>query len=1242
MRKEEMKKKKSELSRNLWVRLKNKSSHWMTEKGNEIRGDVLFLKKTSHFSWKKALGGVGLAGVLVVGVLLGRNNSQKVQAITLPSGGGVNYSYSGSGNINWSDGESTLANNMTIDGQVAFCINPFVDVFQGAYATQAGQNDAAHALFNQMTPYQQKLLNNVTYIGMVNNAQANPNMDFATQLLLAMIQAGQNGISGTINPTPTVDTAQLKNVLGGRTITGWTSTGATGDAITYAQTIMAQAAAMGQTPKFNPNPLKIIAGRSATTTDVNGVLAGGAGGYSLPYDKIFPSNGLTVKVNGNSVSVSASTSASGAGTVGFKTRLGDQAPQYIYGTINPDGTVGQELFATTDPAQTVASLDVQVIPLTSHQIKKTGTDAGGQQDAKPIPGTKFTETVYSPDGSIDTGVDGAFDTVDAQGNKTGTVTFKKGVAQNITTGTDGTVTIKNYAPEGDTFKDVETYVPAPYVLGHTNSQGNLVNDPITGTYTSSGLSISTFTDTKQVGAIKLHKSGTLSGNDMLNSEYSLAGMVFGIKDSSGNIVAQMTTDANGDAVSNNTSTTSPLIVDGKTKYTVYEISVPDTSGFVSTFKPVEVTFKYAGETVVINYENANGENQEVTISDKGEKHDAATDANANGDETLQGTQFGYHYAEDVKDSKGQLLHHKDDFVKMKDGFTKAPITITQGTLASTDESLIVQVDKDNLWSVIGLPKVTGGYYRQEVQSGWGEVLSTEKYYFGDPSSDEMNANQDTGVVDENVKPVNDTMIYGLAFQKMFENNGSLTGENGAKFLFKSENGKFEQEAVSGDSTGFDGFTTPGMVKVSGIPIGKTSIHQTFVPEGTLPVDDMEVDFGPATTNGAPDEYTVTITWASGSNKGHVIYTKTMPKDQFIDQAVMFNVNLGVLTDKPVTPPELPATIQGMTQVQQATVTFDKEGKGTVKDLYQAIASGTGEIEGSEKGSKIGDELIAKVVGVYNQRTKEVIPAMGEAKLITASFTTKQAMVDVTFNRKDAKKGIEASDSLTMLEELYDKTTDEVLKANTSDFESMTPEQIVNETVNVEVPEVKRPTIKTKAHTTKDGGEQTYKALSSKAKAYDDVMLTHALKDQQLVSQLHYVIKDEKGNVKKDMILKTLHFTIDDATAKAQMKTFETQVDLTKLPKGGYLVWTEELFAPKADINTAKPLVKYNDLNNKDESLYLPAPTIIEKLLPDTGEKAGIWLSVLGIGFVSLAAFVSMKRCKLKQMKNKPITKLGGK
>jgi hypothetical protein len=1228
-------KKQLSKTRNLWTRVKRKSRHWLTEKHKEVRGDTLFIKYSSHFSWKKTLTGVVLVGITLVAVIGNSDKPKKVEAITLPSGGGVNYEYAGSGNLNWSDGQTTLANNMTINGVVAFCINPFVDVFQGANATQAGQDDAAYALLKQMTEYQKNLLTNVTYVGISNNAQNDPNMNFATQLSIAMIEAGQNGIPGTINSTPSIDASKLNNVLGGRTITGWTSTGATGDAITYAQTILAQAAAMAEIPVFSPNPLTVIAGRSATTTDTKGVLSGGAGGYGLPFDHISTSSGLSVSRTENTLTVSVSANASGTGTVEVWNNAPTYIPYFVYGTINPDNTVGQEMFATRDPATLEASLNVKIIPLTSHQLKKTGTGEGGQQDAKPIPGTKFTETVYSPDGSIDTGVDGTFDTVDAQGNKTGTVIFNKGVAQNITTGADGTVTIKNYAPEGDTFKDVETYVPAPYVLGHTNSQGNLVNAPMTGTYTSSGLSTSTFTDTKQVGAIKLHKSGTLSGNDMLNSEYSLAEMVFGIKDNSGNVVAQMTTDANGDAVSNNTSTTSPLIVDGKTKYTVYEISVPDNSGFVSTFKPVEVTFKYAGETVVINYENANGENQEITISDKGDKHDAALDANANGDETLQGTQFGYHYAADVKDSKGQILHHKDDFVHMKDGFDKAPITITQGTLASTDESLIVQVDKDNLWAVLGLPKVTRGYYRQEVQSGWGEALSTKKYYFGDPSSDEMNANQDTGVIDENVKPVNDTLIYGLSWQKMFENNSSLTGEDGARFLFKSEKGQFEQEVVSGNSTGFDGFATPGMVKVSGLPIGKTSIHQTFAPEGTMPVDDMEVDFGPATTDGAPDNYTVTITWASGSNKGHVIYTKTMPKEEFIDQAVMFNVNLGVLTDKPVTPPELPATIQGMTQVQKATVAFDKEGNGTVQDLYQAIASGTGVIEGAKKDSKIGDDLVARVVGVYNQRTKEIIPATGEAKLITANFVSKQALIDVKFNSKDAKKGIKPNDSLTMLEELYDKTTDEVIQAGTSDFEAMEPEAIVNETVNVEAP--KPPTLKTKAHTTKDGADQTYTSISDKAMAYDDVMLTDVMKDQQLVSKLHYILKDEKGNIKKDMILATINFKIDDATVKSQMKTLESQIDLTQLPEGGYLVWTEKLFAPKADITTARPLVSYDNLNNKDESLYLPK--ITHPALPDliininTGSKA-VGTGVLIVALASIGGLLGFKIYKSRKESQK--------
>lgn len=1219
---------------------RGKSWSWMTKRHNAIRRDALFIKETTHFSWKKGVAAFGLFCTLLFSILLGTGSIQKILAVTLPSGGNVNYEYSGAGTVNWSNGEGTSANFMKVDGTVVFCINPFVDVFEGAYATRAGQSDAAYALWNQMTPYQQNLMNNIAYIGEVNNAQSDANMNFATQLSLWMIEAGQNGIPGTINVTPTIDASKMKNVLGGRTITSWTSTGATGDAITYAQTLLAQAAIMGETPSFDPNPLTVIAGRSATTTDTKGVLAGSAGGYSKPFDYFQASNGLSVSRNGNSLTISATSNASGTGVIKVANASSTEAPWFIYGTINPQGTIGQELFATRDPGNIQAQLDVKIIPLTSHQLVKKGTGEGGQQTSSPVPGTKFTETVRKPDGSIDTGVHGTFDTVDKTGNKTGTITFNKGVAKNITTGADGTVTIKNYAPEGDTFEDVETYVPAPYVLGHTNSQGVLVNDPIKGTFTSSGLSTSTFIDTKQVGAIKLHKSGKLSDNDMLNSEYSLAGMVFGIKDSTGNLVAQMTTDAKGDAVSNNTSTTSPLVVDGKTKYTVVELSVPENSGFVSTFKPVEVTFNYAGETVVINYENATGDNQEITLSDKGEKHDVATDNDANGEETVLGTQYGYYYAADVKNSQGTLIHHKDDFVSMDDGFTKAPITINKGTLASQDKSLIVQVNEDAQWEVINLPKVTGGYYRQEVQAGWGEVLSTTKYYFGDPKSDEMNANQETGVIDNEVKPVNDTMLYGLAFQKMFENNGSLTGEDGARFLFKSENGKFEQEAVSGESTGFDGFATPGMVKVSGIPIGRTLMHQTFAPEGTTRVDDILIDFGTVSEDGAPDEYTVTITWASGSNKDHVIYTKTMPKEDFIDQAVMFNLNMGLLTDKPITPPEAPATIKGLTQVQKGTVEFDEKGVGHVQDLYQAVASGLGIFEDSELGSKIEDEMQVKVIGVYNQRTKEIIPARGEAKLITASFLSKQAVVEVAFNQKDAKEGIEKGDSLTMLEALIDTTTGETLPVNTSDFEAMTPEEIVNETVNVLLPEAKIPTLNTRAHTNANSLEQTYTVLKEKAMAYDDIELTNALKDQQLVSKLHWVMQDEKGNIIKDKVLSTLETVLDEEAVKNQRTTVQTQVDQTQLQEGGYLVWTTELFDKDADLSTARPLVSHNDLKNKEETLYLPVSPkeevivkkIIKKILPKTGEEKALW-SLAGFGILLVGSAI-WQRDKIKGFFNK--------
>lgn len=340
---------------------------------------------------KKQIASVGILALTLCGTVAGLTQadilsispfSSPARSISLPDKGLVNYKFSGTGTVKWSNGHEASANFMEVNGTTTFCLEPFVDVFNGAYATRAGQNEAVYKLWNEMTEYQRNLINNITYIGEVNNAEADKNINLATQFAMWLVEAGQNEVLGLLPKVSEVDTAKLNNVVGGHKITDLESTGADiNKVIEHATIILKQAVASSKNPDFNPNPLTVVAGSSATATDKAGVIAGNAGGYGTPFDMVQASKGLTAKRNGNSLEVSATPSAIGDnGSVKVRNYINEGfQPSYIYGTINPDSTVGQTLFATSDPANLKGELKVKTIGLGEATLLKQDADTGSTE-----------------------------------------------------------------------------------------------------------------------------------------------------------------------------------------------------------------------------------------------------------------------------------------------------------------------------------------------------------------------------------------------------------------------------------------------------------------------------------------------------------------------------------------------------------------------------------------------------------------------------------------------------------------------------------------------------------------------------------------------------------------------------------------------------------------------------------------------------------------------------------------------
>lgn len=134
-----------------------------------------------------------------------------------------------------------------------------------------------------------------------------------------------------------------------------------------------------------------------------------------------------------------------------------------------------------------------------------------------------------------------------------------------------------------------------------------------------------------------------------------------------------------------------------------------------------------------------------------------------------------------------------------------------------------------------------------------------------------------------------------------------------------------------------------------------------------------------------------------------------------------------------------------------------------------------------------------------------------------------------------------------------------------------------------------PTIKTKAHT-KDGDQTIQKVEVSKTTpVYDKIMMTNAEKGDQMVASLHRIVTDKDGKVTESKVIRTLNFTIDDETVKAQEKQIESTVDTTKdadVPETSTVtyVWTEDLFDEGKDTKKDEPKAKHDDLKDQDQTL----------------------------------------------------------
>ncbi|EAC3171883.1 hypothetical protein AAU33_02430 [Listeria monocytogenes] len=230
-----------------------------------------------------------------------------------------------------------------------------------------------------------------------------------------------------------------------------------------------------------------------------------------------------------------------------------------------------------------------------------------------------------------------------------------------------------------------------------------------------------FNNNKQMGTVKLTKSGQEFGANMPNDNYTLKDALYGIYNSSDERVGELITDEKGYAESNSLSLG---------QYYLLEEKAP--SGYLLSDEKLPFEIKYAGQDVAVT----NTEVQAVDVEQKGTakliKEDAETGDIAQGKATLDGAVY-------------ELYRSSDD--KLID-----TVTIENG-----------QAQSDNL--------LLDSYYWLEKEAPTGYLLDKEKHafdltYYSEAEVADVTVTVKEQVIKEKIK----VMKYDEATKEPIKNN----------------------------------------------------------------------------------------------------------------------------------------------------------------------------------------------------------------------------------------------------------------------------------------------------------------------------------------------------------------------------------------------------------------------------------------------------------------------------------------
>ncbi len=584
----------------------------------------------------------------------------------------------------------------------------------------------------------------------------------------------------------------------------------------------------GQKPSFHNQSVEIKVGESITLTDGNGVDLS-----KFDFEKLNSAN-IDYKISGNKLTISADKNSNTQGTLRIQKSMETGTPVAYKKAGQQTVMAG----AIEDP--NFFQVKIEVIKNGDLKIVKRDKESGDL-----VPGTKFE------------------------------VTFSDGTPKKtVTTGADGTVTLKDVAIDGTEVTVKEISVPAPYVVDGTTFKGKIV----------AGETIElTSRNMRQKGQIKIEKSGQETGTKPWNENYSLAGNEFQIRKDTQNgpIVATLTTDKDGKA-----ETSSDVLKALELgKYWVVESKA--SAGFVNTFKPTQVELKYAGQTVELVINTLKGANQEVTGETTLTKEDKDTGAETQGNAVFEGAEYSLYYGKNVGS------HKADEPVLWTDEYKP---TLTVGTNSETpvaENAVTITLDENEQAGVSHL--AIGSYYWRETKAPIGYTLDNTKYPVEIKKVDDSASN---AVIKQDVTAKEQVIRFGFSFYKWAEGSSASAGVNGLEFKLTPQEGTkpitgADDTAVTGPNatSGLDGY---GQFK--NIPIGNYKFEETKAPEGFELITPLliNVKFNENEEDYAQSEYVFTIT---EEGKDHAVKTITVPYSELTNDAFTVSLNNLMLYDK---------------------------------------------------------------------------------------------------------------------------------------------------------------------------------------------------------------------------------------------------------------------------------------------------------------------------------------------------------